>query len=65
MISKRWSTETYFKHVKGYFGFQAVQVRHKRATQRYGLLIQFAYLFIGVLQFDTFSNETQSIRRHH
>lgn len=61
--SERWSIETYFKQVKGYLGFQGVQVRHERAIQRYWLLVQFAYLFIGALQFDTFSNAIHQMRR--
>lgn len=53
--SERWAIETYFKQVKGYLGFQGVQVRHERAIQRYWLLVQFAYLFIGALHQDAFS----------
>lgn len=61
--SERWAIETYFKQVKGYLGFQGVQVRSERAIRRYWLLVQFAYLFIGALQLDTFSNAIQQMRR--
>lgn len=60
--SERWSIETYFKQVKGYLGFQGIQVRHKRALRRYWLLVQFAYLFIGALQCDTFSHAIHQMR---
>lgn len=61
--SERWAIETYFKQVKGYLGFQGVQVRHERAIHRYWLLVQFAYLFIGALHIDTFSNAIHQMRR--
>lgn len=61
--SERWAIETYFKQVKGYLGFQGVQVRHERAIQRYWLLVQFAYLFIGALHIDAFTNAIHQMRR--
>lgn len=61
--SERWTIETYFKQVKGYLGFQGIQVRHKRAINRYWLLIQFAYLLIGALQLQPFSVAIHQMRR--
>ncbi|MDT2688425.1 MULTISPECIES: IS701 family transposase [Bacilli] len=61
--SERWAIETYFQQVKGYLGFQGVQVRSERAIQRYWLLVQFAYLFIGALQLKSFSTAIQQMRR--
>lgn len=62
--SERWSIETYFKQVKGTLGFQGVQVRHQRAIERYWLLVQFAYLFIGAVQQDAFSTAIHQMRRN-
>lgn len=61
--SERWAIETYFQQVKGYLGFQDVQVRSERAIRRYWLLVQFAYLFIGALQLNSFSQAIQQMRR--
>jgi len=61
--SERWSIETYFKQVKGTFVFQGVQVSHQRAIERYWLLVQFAYLFIGAIQQEVFSIAIHQMRR--
>ncbi|SJP94646.1 FOG: Transposase [Clostridioides difficile] len=61
--SERWAIETYFQQVKGYLGFQGVQVRSEQAIRRYWLLVQFAYLFIGALQLKSFSAAIQQMRR--
>lgn len=61
--SERWAIETNFQQVKGYLGFQGIQVRSERAIRRYWLLVQFAYLFIGALQLESFSTAIQQIRR--
>lgn len=50
--SHRWSIETYFKQVKGRLGFNGTQIRSAKAVQRYWVLEQFAYLFLGYL-YDT------------
>lgn len=50
--SHRWSIETYFKQVKGRLGFNGTQIRSAKAVQRYWVLVQFAYLFLGYL-YDT------------
>ena len=61
--SERWAIETYFQQVKGYLGFEGVQVRSERAIRRYWLLVQFAHLFIGALQLTPFSQAIQQMRR--
>ena len=50
--SYRWSIEMYFKQVKGRLGFNGTQIRSAQAIQRYWVLVQFAYLFLGYL-YDT------------
>lgn len=61
--SERWAIETYFKQVKGTLGFQGVQVRHRRAIERYWLLVQFAYLFMCELQQAPFSVAIHQMRQ--